>query len=76
DLCPEVVKLFLRYCFEELNLNKVSAEIFNINERSYRCAEKAGMKLEGKLKDDAYIDGKYYDSLCYSILEREWKGEF
>lgn len=72
DLCPEVVRLFLKYCFEELNLNKVNAEIFNINKRSYRCAEKSGMKLEGTLKSDAYIDGKYYNSRYYSILKREW----
>ena len=33
-------------------------------------------KIEGRLRQNFYIDGKYYDTLIMGILKEEWiKGE-
>ena len=34
---------------------------------------KAGMTLEGRLRDDVRIRGEFRDSLVYGVLEREWR---
>jgi len=38
-------------------------------------AEKMGFKEEGIFKSIVYIDGEYVDSLCLSLLKKEWREE-
>ncbi|MBD3196332.1 MAG: GNAT family N-acetyltransferase [Candidatus Lokiarchaeota archaeon] len=68
----EATELLLRYAFNELNLNKITATIYSPNIGSYICAEKVGLKLEARLEKDAYIEGKYVDNLIYRIFKDEW----
>lgn len=68
----ETSELMVRYGFEELNLHKIVAGIFEPNLGSQKCALKMGMKLESKFKEDIYIDGRYYDTYIYSMLDRDW----
>jgi RimJ/RimL family protein N-acetyltransferase len=72
-IATEAVTLVINYGFNELNLNKISAGIFEPNKASVRLVEKIGFKHELTLKNEIYIDGTYVDSLNYSILKKEWK---
>jgi RimJ/RimL family protein N-acetyltransferase len=68
----EAVNLILKYGFEELNLRKIKAGIFEPNIGSVKAAEKAGLKKEGVLKDEIYIDGKHYSAFRYAIFKEDW----
>ena len=68
----ELVKLLLEYGFKELNLHKITVDVVVPNLSSIRCIEKNGFRLEGTLKKEMYIDGKYYDVLKYGLLKEEW----
>ena len=68
----EAAKLMMTYGFNELNLHKIHASVYNPNERSLRAAEKLGFKKEGILKEHLYVDGGYVDNHKFSILRKEW----
>jgi len=70
-LGTEVVKLMLNYGFNTLNLHRISLEVNADNTGAIRCYEKSGFKLEGRLREDYYFDGKYKDKLIMGILKSE-----
>ena len=39
-----------------------------------RVLENIGMRQEGRLREDAWMQGRWWDRLLYAILDREWTG--
>jgi RimJ/RimL family protein N-acetyltransferase len=62
----EVVPAFADYCFENFALHRIYAEPYANNPASARVLEKAGFALEGRLKNNAFKDGKLLDSFLYA----------
>lgn len=67
----EVVKLLLNIAFEELNLSRVYAHIFEFNKGSMRVLEKAGFHKEAIIKSSIIKEGKIFDEHLYSIRKDE-----
>lgn len=61
------------YCFDELNLHRVSAYIYSFNTASWRLTELSGARRELILKDHVARDGKLYDMYCYGLLRSEFE---
>ena len=72
NLCTETINLLVEYAFNELNLNKLYADIFSPNEGSYKCVEKNGFTREAIFKKDMFIEGEFLDTYCYSLLKEDW----
>jgi len=68
----EAAQLVLKYAFTELNLHKVKASVFAPNERSLRAAERLGLNKETIVKEEMYVDGKYYDAHKWGLTKEEW----
>ena len=68
----DAMKLCLQYAFSELNVYRVSLDLFEYNPRALRTYEKAGFRLEGRTRKDLMREGKRYDSLWMGILREEW----
>jgi RimJ/RimL family protein N-acetyltransferase len=65
--------LLLKYAFETLNCIRVQFKTDLRNERSQRAIERIGAKREGVLRNHMILpDGRYRDSVFYSILDTEW----
>jgi RimJ/RimL family protein N-acetyltransferase len=65
--------LLLEYAFEKLDCIRVQFKTDLRNERSQRAIERLGAKREGVLRNHMIKpDGKYRDSVYYSILDNEW----
>lgn len=62
----------LEYCFDELNLHRVGAFIYEFNPASWRILEGFGMKREMILREHVARDGKLYAMYCYGILRDEF----
>lgn len=62
----EVIPPFVDHCFEQFPLYPIYAEPYANNPASARVLEKAGFILEGRLKNNAFKDGKLLDSLLYA----------
>ena len=70
---PDAVRTLCRYAFRTQNMHKVSAEIYHFDTSKKTLFEKMSMHLDGVLRDNAFEDGEYHQSLIYSLLETEFR---
>ncbi|MBM3199472.1 GNAT family N-acetyltransferase [Candidatus Woesearchaeota archaeon] len=71
-LMTESVKLMLGFAFEDLNLHKVKADLFENNHGSKKVLEKSGFNLEGKIKEGRFRYGKWQNELVYGVLSKDY----
>lgn len=71
-LGTEAVGLLLDHAFGPLALNKVELRVSAGNPAALRCYQKAGFRVEGRLRDHSLVEGHYHDLLCLGILASEW----
>jgi len=69
----DTLKTLMDHGFKELNLHMLFGEIFEYNKANIGLFEKCGFKKDAVLRHRLYRDGKYWDSIFYSILDKEWK---
>ena len=62
------VERIIEYGFKSFDINRIFARPFSTNLASQRVLEKAGMKLEARLKNSIFKNGQYLDELIFSIL--------
>jgi RimJ/RimL family protein N-acetyltransferase len=69
-----MIEKFLDIAFKDsnYNLNKLYATTASNNNPSIKLLNKFGFKLDGRLREHYWIDGKKYDQCVYSILRREY----
>jgi RimJ/RimL family protein N-acetyltransferase len=68
----DAMKVMLRYAFEELNLHRVSLDVFDFNPRAIKSYEKCGFKYEGTMRDFIYKEDKRWGILNMGVLRSEW----
>jgi len=65
--------LLLTHAFETLACIRVQIKTDLINFRSQKAIERIGAKKEGVLRNHMILpDGRYRDSIFYSIIDTEW----
>ncbi len=65
--------LGLDKAFDDLGLEKVSAEVFADNEAALKAQAAAGFRREGYLRKHALKDGQFRDVVLLAILAEEWR---
>lgn len=68
----EAVRLLMGFSFEQLNVHRIVAYANADNLLSERLMIRAGMTLDGVLRETRYCNQTWCDELIYSVLEREW----
>lgn len=71
-IASQAVAQILGYGFNELKLNRISAQTDKRNKGSERVMQKAGMTKEGLLRENILLKDGYRDTLVYSILSSEY----
>jgi len=69
----EATRLAVEYGFSKLNLNRIDLGVFAEHEAAVRCYEKAGFKMEGRMREDLFQGGEYRDRLWMGLLRSEYK---
>lgn len=69
----DAMRIILRYAFEELNLRRVTLDVFGVNQRGIASYEKAGFRHEGKIPGALLKAGKRCDLVYMGILRKEWE---
>ncbi|MFH1155865.1 MAG: GNAT family protein [Pseudomonadota bacterium] len=69
---PETVAILIKYAFEELNMHRLYAEIYDIDTAKKAFFPQMGFKLEGRQRDAYWHGGKWIDSLFFSLLSHEY----
>ncbi len=68
----EATRLMLYFCFNELGVNRVYAEVHDYNERSLWLLKKLGFVEEGRNRESSFFDGKFMDDMMFALLKREY----
>jgi RimJ/RimL family protein N-acetyltransferase len=72
----DAMRVMLRYAFMELNLFRVSLNVYGYNRRAIRSYEKVGFKYEGQARKVIHRDGKRFDLMFMGILREEWEARY
>lgn len=62
----DAAKVMERYGFEELNLHRLWAEIYSIDEKKKVLFNKLGFEQEGIFKETHWTQGKWVDSIYFA----------
>jgi len=74
DRTKEAVELLLNYGFNTLNLNKIWMELYAFDDQKIKLfTEDYNFKVDGKLRENCFEDGQYWDSLIISLLKKEYR---
>lgn len=63
----KAMRLGLDYAFNELNLQKISLEVLELNTGALKLYEKLGFKKEGFFENHFYSNGVYFNVLVMSL---------
>jgi len=72
-LALESARLLIDYGFKNLNLNKIWMELYEFDEAKMEFfTKKFGFSVDGRLRENCFEEGKYYDSYIISLLKEEY----
>lgn len=71
-IMTQAVEALIKYCFEELDLNRIEISAAVNNEKSRAIPERLGFTREGMLRDNELLNGIYSSSYIYSLLKSEY----
>jgi len=66
------LKKVVRYCFENLNLNRIGYQAATTNEKSSAVAERLGFIKEGVIREFEYVNKQFLDYTSFSLLKKDW----
>jgi ribosomal-protein-alanine N-acetyltransferase len=69
----EATRLLVDYVFNSYDRPAVTAKAFDYNDSSRGVLESLGFQQEGRLRQNAFLDGEYRDGLLYGLLREEWE---
>jgi RimJ/RimL family protein N-acetyltransferase len=67
------MNMMLEIAFNQLRLHRVYLTTRGINRRGIALYQKLGFSIEGHLREHAFVQGEFYDTVFMGILSREWK---
>lgn len=67
----DALRLLLRFGFGDLNLHRIYLHVFASNTRARHVYEKLGFRVDGQLRDAAFVDGRYVDIVVMSMLQTD-----
>jgi len=69
----DAMTVMLEYGFNNVGIERITANTLEINIPAQKVLEKSGFVLEGKARRSVYFGGRKYDKLNYGILIEEYK---
>ena len=71
-IVTEAIKVVLQYGFEDLNMHSIEAVIDPENYASERVLQKNGFVKEAHFLENELYEGKFCDTVIYSLLKRNF----
>ena len=69
----DAMRILQRFAFAELNLDRLTLNVFAYNERAQRSYLKAGFQVEGRQRERLRRGSQRYDMIFMGILRGEWQ---
>ena len=67
----DAANLLMRYGFDVMNLHRLWAEIYSIDDKKNTFFQAIGFKQDAVFRETYWHRGKWHDSIFYSILESD-----
>jgi len=71
-IMTDCVRALITYCFNELNLRRISISIADANKKSRAIPERLGFVHEGTIRECMCHYGVYCDEIIYGVLKSDW----
>lgn len=71
----DAIMTALRFAFDEMNLHRVWLTTMEYNDRAVACYEKCGFTEEGRLREETFKAGKYWDFRIMGVLREEFEAQ-
>ena len=68
----EASAAIVNFGFRELGVHRIAARCVADNSASVSVLHRLGFREEGRFRDGAYFKGRYWDTLTFGMLDREW----
>ncbi len=62
----------VEYGFSRLNLNRIELGVYAEHQAAVRAYERVGFRVEGRLRENMFLDNEYRDSLLMGLLRSEY----
>jgi [ribosomal protein S5]-alanine N-acetyltransferase len=72
-IITEAIQLMIDYGFNQMNMHSLEGIIDPANTASAKVLEKNGFVKEAHLKENEFFDGKFLDTVIYSLLKKTRK---
>ena len=72
-IVTEAIKIVLEYGFDDLQMHSIEAVIDPDNVASERVLQKNGFVKEAHILENELYEGKFWDTVIYSLLKRNFK---
>ena len=69
----DALTVLLEYCFDTLNMHRVSTTTFEYNDAWRRLVKWAGFEFEGRVTDYLLRDGQYYYMELFGLVETAYR---
>ena len=69
----EAARKIVQFGFTRFQLHRIWSWCVADNVGSARVLEKVGMRQEGRLRENEYFKGRWWDTLIYATLDYEWQ---
>jgi [ribosomal protein S5]-alanine N-acetyltransferase len=71
----EAASAIVEFGFNELGLHRIWSWCIADNVGSARVLQKIGMQAEGRLRENEFYKGRWWDTLLFGMLDDEWKAK-
>ena len=71
----DALRTLIKYGFEDLNLNRIWCEVYD-NNAALEVYKHIGFVYEGKMRENYYNEGKYWDSHILGMLRKEYNEKY
>ena len=72
EYAPTAIKIILDFGFGILNLNKILAEVYEIDKLKLSFFKVIGFKIDANLRQHYFYQGKYHTSHILSLLRKDY----
>ncbi|MEM8986466.1 MAG: GNAT family protein [Pseudomonadota bacterium] len=70
---PDAARILLRYGFDEQNLHRIWAEIYDFDASKQKLFAELGFALDGRHRETHWTEGAWCDSLFYGLLAKDFR---
>lgn len=74
-IMTETLNAMMKFGFEKIKLHSIEANVNPENVNSIKLLEKAGFKKEAHFRENYLFNGKFLDSIIYSLLEKNFEAK-